>query len=255
MISLSFDTDHMNEARMSEFLAEVTWPGGATFFCTQPYECLDRDCFEVAPHPFLTGDRNWLVELRAKRIEFPNAVGWRAHSCVFSHTLAEWISCNGYVYASTHDSFGLRGIRPHRHLWGMWHVPIYYMDNLDFSRHRFCPERKEKPFDRCLIETACRPDGLYVFDFHPIHLLLNTPDPEWYMARRDEFLAGEQAAMLRYDGYGARSFFDELVCAMRTAACDSSPIIEALGAFVGEEIKPRDISMSSYKFDEARLGL
>ena len=34
MISLSFDTDHMNEARMEEFLAEVTWPGGGTFFCT-----------------------------------------------------------------------------------------------------------------------------------------------------------------------------------------------------------------------------
>ena len=76
MICLSFDTDHMNEARMEEFLDEVTWPGGGTFFCTQAYACLNRDEFELAPHPFLTGNRDWLFELRTKRAEFPKAVGW-----------------------------------------------------------------------------------------------------------------------------------------------------------------------------------
>jgi hypothetical protein len=129
------------------------------------------------------------------------------------------------------------------------------MDNLDFSRRRFCPESEERPFDRSLIETAFRPGGVYVFDFHPIHLLLNTPDPEWYMARRDAFLAGERIAQLRFDGYGARSFFDDLVHAMHALSCDSLPIIEALCAFVGEDVRPRDVSTSSYKFDEARLGL
>ena len=255
MISLSFDTDHMNEARMEEFLAEVKWPGGGTFFCTHPYRCLNRDRFELAPHPFLTGDRDWLAELKTKREEFPKAVGWRAHSCVFSHTLAEWISCNGYVYASTHDCFGLQGIRPNQHLWGIWHVPIYYMDNLDFSRTRFSPSSKVQPFARSLIETACSSDGFYVFDFHPIHLVLNTPNPEWYMAKRAAFLAGEPVASLCYRGYGARSFFDDLVLAMREMACDSLPIVEGLRVFVGDNLTPRDITKSSYKTDEARLGL
>jgi hypothetical protein len=256
MISLSFDTDHMNEARMVEFLAEVTWPGGATFFCTQPYGCLgSEENFELAPHPLLTGDRNWLAELKAKRAEFPNALGWRAHSCVFSHTLAEWISCNGYLYASTHDSFGEAGIKPNRHLWGVWHVPIYYMDNLDFSRNRFAPERKERPFARSLIETACRPDGLYVFDFHPIHLVLNTPDPDWYSVRRAAFLAGEKSSILRYNGYGARSFFDELVAAMKHCNQSSVSILEALRAYLGERLEPRDPASLPYAFDEARLGL
>ena len=256
MISLSFDTDHMNEARMEEFLAEVSWPGGATFFCTQPYDCLSQvERFELAPHPFLTGDRNWLAELKAKRAEFPTAVGWRAHSCVFSHTLAEWISCNGYLYVSTQDSFGEAGLKPNRHLWGVWHAPIFYMDNLDFSRSRFAPERKERPFARSLLDTACRTDGLYVFDFHPIHLLLNTPDPDWYSARRAAFLAGEKTSSLRYDGYGARSFFEDLAAAM--AGCDqsSSSIIEALRAHVGERIQPRDAASLPYSFDEVRLGL
>jgi hypothetical protein len=255
MISLSFDTDHMNEARMEEFLAEVTWPGGGTFFCTQPYKCLDREDFELAPHPFLTGDRNWLTELKTKRAEFPEARGWRAHSCVFSHTLAEWISCNGYLYASTHDNFGEQGIKPNRHLWGVWHVPIYYMDNLDFSRSRFAPEREERPFARPLIEAACRPNGLYVFDFHPIHLVLNTPDPNWYAARRSRFLAGEKLSSIRYDGYGVRSFFDELTGAMKACNLSSLPIIEGLYAFLGERLEPRQLKDLPYAFDEARLGL
>lgn len=256
MISLSFDTDHMNEARMEEFLAEETWPGGATFFCTQPYECLSRlGGVELAPHPFLTGERNWLTELKKKRAEFPQASGWRSHSCVFSHTLAEWISCNGYLYASTHDSFGEARIRPSRHLWGVWHVPIYYMDNLDFSRNRFAPERNERPFARSLIETACRPDGLYVFDFHPIHLMLNTPDPDWYSRRRTAFLAGDSISALRYDGYGARSFFVDLVAAMNNLSLSSTSILDALCVFVGEHLEPRDPASLPYLFDESRLGL
>lgn len=255
MICLSFDTDHMNEARMEEFLAEVTWPGGGTFFCTQPYACLNRDEFELAPHPFLTGNRDWLVELRTKRAEFPKAVGWRAHSCVFSHTLAEWLSCNGYVYVSTHDNFGQQGIRPNRHLWGVWHAPIYYMDNMDFSRSRFTPGIKEKPFNPALIKTACEADGFYVFDFHPIHLVLNSPNPEWYAERRAAFLAGEPIKSLRYPGPGARSFFDDLVVAMRANSCESLPIIKGLHAFVGAELTPRDPSSSSYQLDESRLGL
>ncbi len=240
---------------MEEFLANVAFPGGATFFCTQPYRCLAQEKFELAPHPFLSGDRDWLVELKMKRTEFPKALGWRSHSCVFSHTLAEWLGCNGYAYASTHDSFGTQGIAPNRHLWGLWHVPIYYMDNLDFSRSRFWPEREEQPFAHSLIETALGQDGFYLFDFHPIHLLLNTPNPDWYAAARSRFIAGEKTASLCYQGFGTRTFFDNLVAAMRDRGQISVPIIDGLRIFVGEDLKPRDVGSLPYRFDETRLGL
>jgi hypothetical protein len=255
MISLTFDTDHMSEARMEEFLAEVAPRGGLTFFCTQYYGCLNEDRMEVAPHPFLGGGRNWLEELRAKRAEFRAALGWRAHSCVFSHTLAEWLCWNGYVYVSTHDSFGCKAPQPSRHMWGLWHAPIYYMDNMDFSRHRFWPERKERPFSREIIDTAMKGDGFYVFDFHPIHLLLNTPDPDWYMKARSHFLAGEKVADLRHDGYGARSFFDDLITAMRENNLASVTVMDGLTRFIGESPMPRDNSLRKYDFDESRLGL
>ena len=254
MLCLTFDTDHMNEARMVEFLAEVPLPGSGTFFCTQPYRCLERKEFELAPHPFLGRDRHWLSELKAKRAEFPNAVGWRSHSCVFSHTLAEWLCLNNYIYASTHESFGTRGLRPIRQMWGIWHVPIYYMDNLDFSRKRFWPERNEEPFASSLIENALNDDGLYVFDFHPIHLLLNSPDADWYSDVRSRFLEGESTAALRYAGFGTRSFFDNLVTAMRAKDCVSVTAIAGLRAFTHEDLVPRNPRALRYEFKETRLG-
>lgn len=254
MISLTFDTDHMNEGRMADFLSDVEIPGAGTVYCTQSYDCLLNQRHELAPHPFLNKGLDWLKELKTKRAQFPKAVGWRAHSCVFSHTLAEWLAFNGYVYASTHDSFGQTNLRPTAHLWGIWHVPIYYMDNLDFSRGRFWPEFREKPFSRSLIDQAIASDSLSVFDFHPIHLMLNTPNPDWYADVRGRFISGEPVSKLRFNGYGTRSFYDELVDAMGKSGVRSVSSIDALRHFAGAEVRPRDMTHFSYVQDESRLG-
>lgn len=210
MLCLSFDTDHMSEARMTEFLASVQIPGQATFFCTQRYNCLDRSGHEAAPHPFLAPGEDWIAELQRMRALFPHAVGWRSHSCVFSHLLAEWLGRNGYRYASTNDQFGQSGIAPVQQPWGLWHLPIYYMDNMDFSRTRFWSSDVGEPFDPKFIETAIEGEGLYIFDFHPIHLLLNTPNADFYFAARDRFVAGEEVQALAYKGYGTASFYADL---------------------------------------------
>ena len=162
---------------------------------------------------------------------------------------------NNYVYASTQDSFGIQQVRPIRQMWGIWQVPIYYADNLDFSRKRFWPEISEQPFAESLISTAMNDDGLYVFDFHPIHLLLNSPDADWYSQFRDRFLSGEPTSALRYDGYGARSFFDSLIAAMRIKKCASVSIIEGLQAFTQDGHDRRDVKALREQFDETRLGL
>lgn len=232
MICLSFDTDHMDDARMAEFLGRVAIPGRGTFFCTQAYDSLAQTRHELAPHPFLANN-NHDEELRQKRQQFPVATGWRSHSCVFSHILAEWLGRNGYCYVSTHDQFGATGIQPTRHLWGVWHLPIYYMDNMDFSRHRFSKDASVTPFSPHLIQQAIQEDGLYVFDFHPIHLLLNTPNADFYFSARERFLKGEEIDRLRYDGYGTESYFIDLCSKMRAAGMASHGMQQALESFIG----------------------
>lgn len=230
MLCLTFDSDHMDEARMAEFLGTVEVPGTGTFFCTQPYACLEGAHHEVGPHPTLESGGDWRAELERMRALFPKARGWRSHSCVFSHLLAEWLAGNGYRYASTNDQFGHKGIQPVRHPWGVWHFPIFYMDNMDFSSPCFWGEEADGPFSERMIETALGDDGIYVFDFHPVHLLLNTPDRNHYFAARDRFKAGEALEGLAYPGSGTRSFYDRLCRAMQRQGRESLSLDQALEA-------------------------
>lgn len=228
MLCFTFDTDHMDEARMAEFLARVPIPGAGTFFCTQKYDCLEATHHETAPHPTLESGKDWPAELKRMREMFPKAKGWRSHSCVFSHLLAEWLSGNGYSYVSTNDQFGHKGIQPVRHPWGVWHFPIYYMDNMDFSSGVFWSGQGHGPFSDRMIETALDDDGIYVFDFHPIHLVLNTPERDRYFAMRDRFKAGEPLDRLVYEGNGTRSFYDRLCAAMSQRGLTSMSLGQAL---------------------------
>jgi hypothetical protein len=227
MICLSFDTDHLDESRMREFAASVPVPGAGTFFCTRRYEALGVP-HELCPHPYLPEGGDWDGELAAKRVEFPDALGWRAHSCVYSHLLAQRIAADGYLYASAYDQLGRAGIEPVREAWGVWHLPIFYMDNLDFSLGRFWPAAGHRPFDPALIRAALSDEGLYVFDFHPVHLLLNSTSAEAYFERRDAFVAGAPLSRLRCPGYGTRSFYDDLCAAMAEADVESRTMVDAL---------------------------
>ena len=225
IIALTFDTDHMSESRMEEFLGAFQWPGRAVMFCTHRYDCLSPAAHELAPHPFLPEGGDWNTELAAAREAFPAAFGWRSHSCVYSQMLGVRAARDGYLYVSTNEAYGLDGLQPMMESWGVIQMPIYYMDNCDFSRPLFWAGGGHRAFDRVLIERALQKEGLFVFDFHPVHLMLNTPDVDFYMARRQAFLDGAPLRDLAYPGRGTATFFREL-CAALTAAGRAS---QALG--------------------------
>jgi polysaccharide deactylase WbmS-like protein len=233
VICLSFDTDHLDEVRMREFLDTVHIPGDATFFCTRRYDCFEKP-HELCPHPVLEEGQEWEAELQTKRAELPDAVGWRSHSCVYSHLIAQRVAASGYLYASTQFQ-PVAATHPFREPWGLWHLPIYYMDNLDFSHSRFWRDVDHVPFAPEVIATALADDGIYVFDFHPIHLLLNSPSADAYFARRDAFLAGENMDVLRCDGRGARTFYDELCASMENVGTSSVRMQDALAGAISAE--------------------
>ena len=228
MICISFDSDHMSNLRMVEFLDAFQIEGNATFFCTQPYASLERTEHEIAPHPTLIPQTDWTAVLNKAREDFPYATGWRSHSCVFSHLIAEWLSKNAYNYVSVHDCFLQPKPVPTKHAWGVWQIPIYYMDNLDFSYHHFWKDDNHQKFNPAIIENSLSNAGVYAYDFHPIHLLLNTPSVEYYMEIRDAFLAGEKIENLRWQGYGTASFFNQLMASMKQLNLKSLSMATAL---------------------------
>jgi len=228
MISLSFDTDHIDEERMREFLDTVRIPGRGTFFCTQTYEALGEP-HELGPHVRLdAGAPEWEAALDAGREWFPDAVGFRAHGCVAGHWLSAQVAARGYTYITSQDVFGAPSPGPFREAWGVWHVPIYYMETLDLAFAENWPDRPHQPFSDELIERAISSDELCVFVFHPIHLLLNSESVEGYVSRRKALLEGSSSEEARHDGTGARTFYDRLVDEMEAAGISSATLAEVV---------------------------
>lgn len=228
MICLSFDTDHLDGPRMEEFVRDIPVPGVGTFFCTGPYDALDGGPHELCPHPTLEEGGDWTAELDRKRSEFPEARGVRTHTCIDSHLISIEFNKRGFEWVSMRDEPGRQGIAPYREAWGVWHLPIYYMDNMDFSAGDFWPGDSGKPFARELLEVATSEPGLYVFDFHPIHLMLNSTSAEEYFARRDRFKAGEPLEQLRCEGYGAGEYYADLLGLMVESGIESVGMSDAM---------------------------
>jgi hypothetical protein len=209
LICLSFDTDYLDDERMHEFIAQIELPGRATFFCTQRYDELDATSHEVGPHPFLEGGQSPHDELLTARRAFPDATGCRTHSCTYSHMIAVALSKLGFRYAST-QGVGAGEPRPFQEAWGVWQLPIFYMDNADFSASRWWTEPRAEPFSDGVLEHALSGEGIFVFAFHPVHMMLNTPSAEYYLERRRAFVEGEPLEALRFDGRGTADFFSRL---------------------------------------------
>ena len=230
MICLTFDTDHLDERRMEEFIHRFRIPGSGTFFCTQRYEALQGRLHELCPHPALDQEGDRQAELDRAKAEFPDARGVRPHGAINSHSLSLEFNRRGFDWVSSREEPGRPGVSAYREAWGVWHVPIYYMDNLDFSFGRFWPDEPATPFGRELLEVATQEPGTYVFDFHPIHLMLNSTSPEAYLSRRDRFLAGEPLEAILCDGYGTRNYYEDLLALMADANVESVRISDALAA-------------------------
>jgi len=234
MICLTFDTDHVSDRDMEEFLRRYPLPGRATFFCHRPYACLQGTGHELAPHPLIEDLRSWSADLERLAAQLPERpIGVRPHSCVYSHMVGIELARLGYRYVSQASNLYQSGLRPSRHPWGIWELPIYYMDNMDFWMCRNWPGLGHKPFDRGVIERALsEPDSLFVFDLHPLHIALNTRGHEDYATSKSRVVEGGESAFAHArEGRGTRMFFEELCNAMESANVRSSSCAEALEAF------------------------
>jgi len=234
MICLTFDTDHMSEPAMQEFLRLFPIPGKATFFCHRRFLALDGAVHEIAPHPFIENLSNWKPRLEALAASLPEKpYGTRTHSCVFSHMVGIELHDMGYRYISQASAMYQTGLRPFRHPWGVWELPIYYMDNMDFWMAKNWPEIGHKPFSSHVIQAALdNEDALFVFDMHPLHVALNTRGHEDYASVKKRIVIdGQSPFEVAFHGRGARAFFEELCEAMDRRGARSYRCVDALAHF------------------------
>ena len=240
MICISFDTDHMSRESMSRFLSElmINMPGKGTFFVHDSFSDLLTTDHEICPHPFISDLNKWDADLIRIESSLPHKPrGTRTHSCVFSHMVGIGLKEKGYNYISQAHNLYSNNLKPFRHPWGIWELPIYYMDNMDFWFNKNWPELEHKPFSNTIINKAMADESLYVFDFHPIHIALNTRCSDDYTNAKQRITdEGICPFDLSFDGYGVRSFFMDLCHEMSANNIISRTLSESLEHYTCEQL-------------------
>jgi hypothetical protein len=230
VICLTFDTDWMTDESLGRFLDEFPLPGRATFFCHDVFPCLERTRHELCPHPFIRDLSDWqagLTDLTSRLGR--RARGVRPHSCVFSHMIGVGLHDLGFEYVSQAHSMYQSGLTPFRHPWGVWELPIYYMDNMDFWMRTNWPSLGHEPFSREWIDRSLNDPGLYVFDFHPLHIALNTSSADDYQRVKARIIDDHVSPFdLTFPGRGAREYFVELCEALAGRGVNSHACFEAV---------------------------
>jgi hypothetical protein len=201
---VSMDTDWCSAETLDFVLREVVDPRlPLTLFSTGIYlEAANRPAMEMALH-YNVDHASFPDAFGTIADILPGARGARGHSLAFSERLrAPWKSYQ-IVYDSSFLMYLQNHIVPFPIARGVLELPIYFMD-------MFALEFEEGDLGRFPdYEEMCRP-GLKVFDFHPVHLVLNTPSPEYYVEKKQWYHDFHQLRRHQYRGYGVRSYFDEI---------------------------------------------
>jgi hypothetical protein len=211
-VFLTFDVDWASDAVIGDTIDLVEEAGvGATWFVTHDSPILERlrsnPGFELGIHPnfnfLLEGDgRNGATAaevLDRLLAVVPEAKAVRSHSMAQTAVLLNLFAERGLTHDCNHFIPGEAGmeLRPWRYYNGLIKVPYFWEDDV-----------------HCLLDPkpsvtalASQP-GLRVFDFHPIHIFLNTETLARYEEARP-FMA-DSVTLLERRGAGCEGARDLL---------------------------------------------
>ncbi len=178
-----------------------------TVFATGHYASLTLHSsaeLEIGLHPNFneTTIAGYEGTLRALRQHYPHAEGVSCHAMTSSTPLLNLVKQYGFTYDRNLLCYKIPKIAAFRHYNGLWRLPVFWEDDIWFT------VEAGVPFDESLLAHE---DFRYIFNFHPIHLYLNTESTAHYQAFKP--LQHQPEALANYVGmgYGARSYFLELV--------------------------------------------
>tara|TARA_Y100000588_G_scaffold385297_1_gene478305 strand:+ start:705 stop:1433 length:729 start_codon:yes stop_codon:yes gene_type:complete len=208
-VFVTFDIDWAHDEIIRDTIDLCEHAGvSATWFITHESAVLGRLRenlkFEIGIHPnfnyLLQGDprsgKNAKEVVDRIHSIVPESTSVRSHSLCYSSTIQE-------IYADlgiTHDSSVI--IPSQNNTQELW--PWKMWDGLIRVPYMFCDYVTSMTWG-AKIKTLLRRNGIKVFDFHPIHVFLNTESLGRYESTRLLHQNPKELIKHRYDGYGARS--------------------------------------------------
>lgn len=214
-IFLTFDIDWAHDVALHDTIDLVEEAGvAATWYATHETPVLERlrssQNFELGIHPnfnfLLEGDarngRNAAEVVERVLTIVPEAKSVRSHSMTQSSGLLAVFERSGLTHDVNQFVPAHSGIRLSPWLlWsGLCRVPYYWEDDVA------CMYALQNNMN----ELASR-QGLKVFDFHPIHVFLNTENLDRYESTRHLHHNPAELIKHRYEGVGTRTRLIELL--------------------------------------------
>lgn len=230
---ITLDTDWVPVPIMDYVLDRIIPPDlPATFFVTNSYpELLNsrRHEYELAPHtnPVELNEDEITRELERKiALCVKKPSGHRGHSLYWTERLRPLFRDYGIRYDSSTMMYLESDIRPFRVGYDLLQIPLFFMD---FFHFEYCGFNGTDPFS--LNNLQLEKKGLKVFDFHPIHLYLNTPNLDFYASVKAHYQQPEKLAALRYEGYGIQNFFLDIIDKLQQLGYQFSTLNQVLNSY------------------------
>lgn len=184
----------------------------ATLFMTNK-SLLSLEGYEVGIHPSFTS-LNFSKHISPLIKYFPDAIGTRSHSLFYTERLREVYPQFQLKYQSNMMLYKQKNIKPFLMSQEVMEIPIFWMDTFALYLE------KNSGIDIKKIDLKSK--GLKVFDFHPIHIYLNTYSLEHYRSAKEHYQNPLRLKKFRNKKYfGVRDFFVQL---LEKIIMDKSPI-------------------------------
>lgn len=176
----------------------------ATFFSTHDsalLKSLDKTRYEIGIHPNFNQGGDYDTIIKELKAIYPKAIGVRAHGLFESSQILRLFLDNGLKY-DVNTFIPLRqGLYPVLRLKELVRIPYYWEDDAHFST--------QTTFE--LSELQVHKKGLKIYNFHPIHIFMNTSSIQHYDTFKPFYHEPDVLKKNRNTGRGTQTLFVDLL--------------------------------------------
>lgn len=176
----------------------------ATFFATHSsalLKSLDNAKYEIGIHPNFNDSNNYDKTIAELKAIYPQALGARSHGLFQSSHILQLFINNGLKY-DVNTFIPLReGLYPFTRLNKLVCIPFYWEDDTYFSN--------QTTFELSKLQIHKR--GLKIYNFHPMHVFMNTNSREHYSRYKPFYHQPDTLIGYRNTEKGIQTLFLELL--------------------------------------------
>lgn len=197
----------------------------ATFFATHP---ITINGHEISLHPNYSTANKYRKTITKLHNLFPNSKGVRSHRLTTDEMLLPIYKELGLVYDSGYVMMNMKNIQPFYLEHDIVEMPIFYMDRLHFDEPRFY--KKGFSINSMDLNSA----GLKVFDFHPIHIFINTNKVDLYQKAKRYYHESKLLEQFKNKNKGIGTYFSDLLQYIVSTGTKTYTLLEIYNKYIQE---------------------